>query len=62
MLSEGLFAQDLIYTFAAANTRRIEALRDHVAVALGKESDDLPTTRDLTQTWPWRVNPESQTP
>lgn len=62
LLSEGLFAQDLVYTFAAGNTRRVEAMRDHLAASLGKETTGLPTTRDLTQSWPWRVDPEPREP
>jgi hypothetical protein len=62
VLAEGLFAQDLIYAFAAGNTKRIETMRDYLAEKLGKDTAALPTSRDLTQTWPWRVDPESPDP
>lgn len=57
VLAEALFAQDIIYSFAAGNTRRMETMREYLAEELGKDTAALPTTRDLTQTWPWRIDP-----
>lgn len=62
VFAENLLAEDIVYTFSAANTLRIEELRDYLANKLGKDAAELPTTRDLTNTWPWRITQENVQP
>lgn len=62
VFAENLLAEDIVYTFSVANTMRMEALRDYLADKLGKDAAELPTTRDLTNTWPWRITQDNAQP